>query len=354
MFKKLAIYLSLVLFMLVFSPVLLAAEPEADAEADATDDPWAYSRLGTTELGEVWFGPPLEKEDLRGQVVLLEKWGFRCPPCIASIPHLAKLHSRYGRRGLVVIGAHAQGAYKGKALSVALEHGANYTILSKATVPNDTGRGIPRVFVFNHNGKVIYEGYPNSKMDRAIMAALKRRPHPLLGDMKYKKMPAAAGMVKAGRLGKAYNECEKNKDAEGQLGKEAAFLLANLQRYADRLESKANGDCPIAVMQALTELTKRFAATEYSRQAAAKLAELADDEEFQTELKAEQAYLPIARAASVIPPLPAGKSDRAIWKRKYGGRFSSVKAKVEQLNENYPETTAARKAEKLIEEITGL
>lgn len=161
-------------------------------------------------------------------------------------------------------------------------------------------------------------------------------------------------MVKAGKLGQAYNECKKNKDAEGQLGKEAAFLLANLQRYADRLKSKAQGDSPVAVMQALTELTKRFAETEYGRQAAAELAELADDEEFKTELKAEKVYLPIACAASLIPPLPTEKSDRATWKRKYGSRFSAIKAKVKSLNNRYPETAAARKAEELIEEITGL
>lgn len=38
-------------------------------------------------------GRPLALSDLRGKVVLLHFWGSWCPPCLAELPELAKLHA---------------------------------------------------------------------------------------------------------------------------------------------------------------------------------------------------------------------------------------------------------------------
>lgn len=340
------------LVLLVFLPNVPAIAGEEDAPAK---DDWAASRLGRTTLGEVWIGPPLELEDLRGQVVLLEFWGFRCPPCVASIPHMSRLSKKHGRRGLVVIGTHAQGPKKFEALSAAIPKGVNYRITSRANVPDANFSGIPHVFVFNHQGKVVYEGSPDNKMDKAIVAALKVRPHPLLGDMKYKKLAAAASKAKSGKLGEAYKKCKEDKDADSQLGKEAAYLFANLERYAELLKKKAENteESPAAAVEALKKLEKTFAGTEYGEKAAAKLEELAEDKEFQTELKADKLYLAIAKASWSVAPLPKGKAKRAKWSRKFAKKFKAVKARVRKLKKKYPDTAAAQKAETLLNELVG-
>jgi thiol-disulfide isomerase/thioredoxin len=359
-------------FLILLLPVLTTAEEkekektpakEPDifaekAEEKVEKDAWADSRLGRTTLGEVWSGPPLELEDLRGQVVLMEFWGYRCPPCIASIPHLAKLHKKYSKRGLVVIGTHAQGPKKFEALSVAIPNipkGANYCIMSRARVPKANFRGIPHVFVFNHQGRVIYEGSPDNKMDKAIVAALKARPNPLLGDMKYKELSAVASKVKSGKLGNAYKKCKKDKDADGRLGKEAAQLFANLDRYARRLEQKAGNenDSPIAAVEALKKLKKSFAGTEYGENAAAKLKGLFKDKEFQTALKADKQYQAIVKASWSVAPQPADKSQQGKWSRKFGKKFKSIKARVQVLKKKYPDTVAAQKAETLLNDLSG-
>ncbi|MFP5246907.1 MAG: redoxin family protein [Thermoanaerobaculia bacterium] len=47
---------------------------------------------------------PVSLADFRGQVVLLDFWGTFCPPCVAALPELQKLHEQYASRGFAVIG----------------------------------------------------------------------------------------------------------------------------------------------------------------------------------------------------------------------------------------------------------
>ena len=338
--------------------VLAAASAAPAAEEPAAADPWAGSTLAQTTLGEVWLGPPLETGDLRGQVVLLEFWGYRCVPCIASIPHLSKLHATYGAHGLSVVGAHAQGPAKAQAVAIATRSGANYTIVSRASVPGKmTFRGIPKVFVFDHTGAIVFDGHPGDKaMDRAIVAALKRRPHPLLGDVKYTVMKAAAAHVVAGRLGRAWTACEAKRKDTGRAGEESKLLLANLDRYASSLQKrteKYRTEDPARCLAVLKKLKTEFAGCEISTAADAKLKELAGDKAFQTELKAQQMYAPIAAAFGKVPPRPADPRDRVRWQARWAGGIRQIKARVDQLKEQYPDSRFSAEAEKKLAQLIG-
>ncbi len=52
--------------------------------------------------------PPLALESLRGKVVLVDFWATWCPPCVASMPTLEKLHRELGAQGLVVVGVNVE------------------------------------------------------------------------------------------------------------------------------------------------------------------------------------------------------------------------------------------------------
>lgn len=49
-------------------------------------------------------GRSLELKSLRGQVVLLNFWATWCPPCVAEMPSLERLHQRLHPGGLFVLG----------------------------------------------------------------------------------------------------------------------------------------------------------------------------------------------------------------------------------------------------------
>ncbi|MCA9971175.1 MAG: redoxin domain-containing protein [Anaerolineales bacterium] len=49
---------------------------------------------------------PLHREQLRGQVVLVEFWDYACVNCLRTLPYLAQWHARYAAAGLLIIGIH--------------------------------------------------------------------------------------------------------------------------------------------------------------------------------------------------------------------------------------------------------
>jgi thiol-disulfide isomerase/thioredoxin len=50
---------------------------------------------------------PLTLKGLKGRVVFLDFWTYGCYNCQNTLPEMKKLHARYGKGGLVIIGVHA-------------------------------------------------------------------------------------------------------------------------------------------------------------------------------------------------------------------------------------------------------
>ncbi|MGD8353536.1 MAG: TlpA disulfide reductase family protein [Pseudomonadota bacterium] len=49
-------------------------------------------------------GSVVQLSDYDGKVVLVDFWATWCPPCQEMIPVLTKLHQRYSKEGLVILG----------------------------------------------------------------------------------------------------------------------------------------------------------------------------------------------------------------------------------------------------------
>jgi thiol-disulfide isomerase/thioredoxin len=49
---------------------------------------------------------PLNMQQLRGKVVLVDFWTYTCINCIRTLPHVRQWHEKYKDKGLVVVGVH--------------------------------------------------------------------------------------------------------------------------------------------------------------------------------------------------------------------------------------------------------
>ena len=78
----------------------------------------------------------LKIEGTEGKIVFLEFFGHRCPPCLATIPHLKKLQKKYKNK-LAIVAIEVQGLTNNSLKSFAKEKGMNYIV-----VANEKANGI--------------------------------------------------------------------------------------------------------------------------------------------------------------------------------------------------------------------
>jgi len=56
----------------------------------------------------VWFNSrPLSLEGLRGQVIVVDFWTFKCRNCLNILPALSEWHRKFKGRGVVIVGVHS-------------------------------------------------------------------------------------------------------------------------------------------------------------------------------------------------------------------------------------------------------
>lgn len=94
-------------------------------------------------------GGPAKLSDFKGQVVLLDFWGYWCGPCIAGMPKLMELHDKYAGKGLVIIGIHDDSVDSFKEM-----HG----LLKKTRENIWKGRDLPFLIALDGGGKTPIKG----------------------------------------------------------------------------------------------------------------------------------------------------------------------------------------------------
>ncbi len=98
---------------------------------------------------------------LRGQPVLLTFWATSCPGCIEEIPLLTELHTRYGPRGLKVIGVAMTYDPEAQVRALVERKGVPYPIAldrdGSVSQAMGTVRLTPTTFLLDPQGKVTYQ-----------------------------------------------------------------------------------------------------------------------------------------------------------------------------------------------------
>jgi len=137
-------------------------------------------------------GQPWEyRKNRRGRLLLLDFWGWSCPPCVEAMPHLNGLQQMYGRYGLEVIGIaydiygntdprervqRAERVVKARSVCYRVLMGSDY-----ASCPVRTQFGIsqfPTVVLLDEAGRNIWQG---AGLDRPRLQELESRIRSNLG-----------------------------------------------------------------------------------------------------------------------------------------------------------------------------
>ena len=146
----------LALIALLLGTVAAPLSAAADKAPAAKELTLADFKLGKSMVGKGSLA------DAKGKGVVIEAWGVNCPPCIRSLPHLQELSVKLKDK-VLFFGAESQGSDKKAIEAVIKKAGVTYPISSGLAKCPIEFSAIPRAFVFDATGKLIFNGSPSSK-----------------------------------------------------------------------------------------------------------------------------------------------------------------------------------------------
>jgi thiol-disulfide isomerase/thioredoxin len=164
-----------------FGESLRDDSPGPAVEVPAADST-AFPAAGPTTLAPSFSledrgGRRVSLSDFRDRVVLLDFWATWCAPCRASMPKVEKLHQRFRARGLQVIGVNMEGR-SDDVLEYIDDGGYSFLFLfDGGNWRSNIGRAygvtsIPRSYLIDRHGQIIYAGHPESLSEALVEASL--------------------------------------------------------------------------------------------------------------------------------------------------------------------------------------
>lgn len=192
-------------------------------------------------------GPKLTEKDLEGRVIAVEIWGYQCPPCRASLPHMAKLAKSYEKDNRVaIIGSHCQNRDEASILNLLQKSGCEYPVYQGVGVDGaPPAGGIPFAYVYTHKGELAWSGFPSSDFagfEKAIANALKNVPKlpegSLLVGLELSHSKDVMKRIVAGQnIESVLRQLETRVGRGGEAGKEAQAILDRCEAWANETEA---------------------------------------------------------------------------------------------------------------------
>lgn len=209
---------------------------------------WAESTWSNVDDEHYVAGPRLTPDKLKGRIVFVERWGIHCGPCLASLPHLQKLYSKYNKKGVVFIAAHCQEFDKDGILAAIKKAGVEFSVYQGAGLPDaPKAGGIPAPYLVGADGKVAWNstGFNAANAENAIQQAIKAAPNLehdiLLADIRsnLKERPGLA-LLQLEQFEKTYSrERASIADERKELATPRARQLKALERDLVKLQNMA-------------------------------------------------------------------------------------------------------------------
>ena len=112
---------------------------------------------------------------LQGKVVLVDRWGARCPPCRALLPRVEDVWQSFKTKPFVVLGGHCKGwGTADEVAELITEHKLTYSVYEDAGLATGEPKfdASPFLYVVDETGKVVYLGRDERTATQAIVTAL--------------------------------------------------------------------------------------------------------------------------------------------------------------------------------------
>ncbi len=127
--------------------------------------------------GLLWIkGTPVDLAANRGTTVtVVEFWATWCGPCVESIPHLTELQKRFGPRGLAIVGISDEGPSTVREFVEKMGQKMDYSVAvdptgdTRSAYMDTYGQsGIPRAFIVDRHGRIVWIGHPQSELEKTL------------------------------------------------------------------------------------------------------------------------------------------------------------------------------------------
>lgn len=259
--------------------------------------------LDGANLGTYISGPKLDLAQLKGQVVFWEYWGVNCPPCRASIKHMVELKHELGDQ-VVMVYNHCQNSDPAGIRKVWAENGGDdsITVVDFGQLPGTNVSGIPHCFLFDHTGKLVFDGSPFKVAD-IMRETCAKAPGALVADREWSHLKAEAFAIgrQQGPIGSAIKSVRKaTEDDDAAVAAEANELLGRVQAWALGAQESVQADRsaePLAAWETANTMAGLLKGDDLSDPFKELVSELKKDKAFQEELKAAAALAKIEQVA---------------------------------------------------------
>ena len=112
---------------------------------------------------------------LQGKVVLVDRWGAKCPPCRALLPRVEDLWKSFKQKPFVVLGGHCKGWGGAEEVKALIEKNKlTYPVYEDAGLKDGEPAfdAIPYLYVVDETGKIVYRGHDERQATEALVTAL--------------------------------------------------------------------------------------------------------------------------------------------------------------------------------------